>query len=95
VRTAPVYRLHALPTTPPKPGLVRTVEGGTAIDAELWTLPVDGFGAFVDGVPAPLTIGRVELDDGTTHPGFLCEDTATAAAPDISSYGSWLRYLER
>jgi allophanate hydrolase len=94
VRTAPFYRLHALPTTPPKPGLVRTSDGGTSIDAELWALPVDGFGAFVGGVPAPLTIGRVELDDGTTHSGFLCEDVAAASAPDISHYGSWVRYLE-
>jgi allophanate hydrolase len=95
VRTAPVYRLHALPTTPPKPGLVRTMDGGSAIDAELWTLPVDGFGAFVGGVPSPLTIGRVELDDGTTHSGFLCEDIAAAAAPDITHYGSWPAYLSR
>jgi allophanate hydrolase len=93
VRTAPAYRLHALPTTPPKPGLERVVDGGTAIDAELWALPVDGFGDFVRAVPAPLTIGTVELADGSTHPGFLCEGFATAAAPDISSFGGWLAYL--
>jgi allophanate hydrolase len=94
VRTASAYRLHALPTMPPKPGLVRIADGGTSIEAELWELPIDGFGAFVVGVPSPLTIGTVELSDGTTHPGFLCEEWAAAEAPDISSFGGWLRYLE-
>jgi allophanate hydrolase len=93
VRTAPTYRLHALPTTPPKPGLVRVNDGGAAIDAELWTIPVDGFGAFVAAIPGPLTIGRVELADGTTHSGFLCEEWATTTAPDITELGGWLRYL--
>ena len=95
VRTAPAYRLHALATTPPKPGLVRVLEGGVAIDAEAWALPVDGFGDLVRGVPAPLTIGSVELADGSTHPGFLCEAAAAHAGPDISAYRSWPRWLRR
>ena len=93
VRTAPVYRLHALATEPAKPGLVRVETGGVPIDAELWSLPVDGFGDFVRRIPAPLTIGTVELADTTTHPGFLCEGWAAAAAPDISGFGSWPAYL--
>ena len=81
VRTAPEYRLHALPTAPPKPGLVRVGEGGAAIEAELWALPVDGFGDFVRGIPAPLAIGTVELADGSSHPGFLCEAAGLAGCP--------------
>ena len=93
VHTAPTYRLHALPTSPPKPGLVRVADGGASIDAELWALPVDGFGSFVTGVPSPLTIGTVELADATVHPGFLCEEWAAATAPDITRFGSWISYL--
>jgi allophanate hydrolase len=92
VRTAPRYRLHALATDPPKPGLVRVAEGGASIDAELWALPVDGFGDLVRRVPAPLCIGTVELTDGSTHPGFLCEAIATEAAPDITHHGGWAAY---
>jgi allophanate hydrolase len=95
VRTAPSYRLAALPTVPPKPGLsrVRPDETGAAIAAELWRIPIDGFGDFVDAIPAPLGIGKVELADGTWHPGFICEGAALADAPDITAHGGWLAYL--
>ena len=92
IPTAPVYRLYALPTDPPKPGMVRVDEGGAAIEAELWLMPRDRFGDFVLDVAAPLVIGTVELADGSRHPGFLCEAVATAHAPDITRYGGWLAY---
>jgi allophanate hydrolase len=92
--TAPVYRLYALASEPPKPGLVRVEEGGAAIAAELWQLPRDRFGEFVLDVAAPLTIGTVELADGSHHPGFLCEGVAAVSAPDITHYGGWLAYRE-
>jgi allophanate hydrolase len=95
VLTSPEYRLVALATDPPKPGLVRLGPGasGASIEGELWALPIDGFGDFVRKIPAPLVIGTVVLDDGSSHPGFLCEPWATAGAPDITSYGGWKRYL--
>ncbi|MEW2039618.1 allophanate hydrolase [Streptomyces sp. NPDC005534] len=40
--TAPVYRLHALATTPPKPGLVHVGAGGAAVETEVWSLPAEG-----------------------------------------------------
>jgi allophanate hydrolase len=36
----------------------------------------------------------VELDDGSRHPGFLCEGVAAEHAPDITAYGGWLAYRE-
>jgi allophanate hydrolase len=45
-------------------GLLRVAAGG-AISAEVWALPVAGFGAFAAGLPAPLCIGTVRLADGT------------------------------
>lgn len=90
--TAPVYRLHALPTVPPKPGLVKVPGAGAAIEVEVWSLPVAEFGAFVAGVPAPLAIGKVELDDGREVAGFVCEPAPLADAPDITSYGGWRAY---
>ncbi|MEV6791971.1 allophanate hydrolase [Streptomyces sp. NPDC051320] len=91
--TAPCYRLYALPTDPPKPGLVRDSEGGAAIEAEVWELPPAGLGGLVAALPRPMALGSVELADGSRVPGFLCEQTALREAADITSYGSWRTYL--
>ncbi len=95
VRTADSYRLHALPTVPPKPGLRRVEGDGSAIAGEVWTLPAHGFGAFVAALPQPMAIGRVVLEDGSAVAGFLAEPVALEGAPDISAYGGWLAYLRR
>jgi allophanate hydrolase len=96
-RTAPVYRLYALPgTVPPKPGLVRIADGdvvaGGAIAVEVWALGPAAFGRFVARVPAPLCIGIIELEDGTRSSGFLCEAHAVADARDITSFGGWREF---
>ena len=72
-RSAPRYRLFALPTTPPKPGLVRVGEGeaGAAIELEVWELDNAQLGRFMRGVRAPLCIGTLELEDGSSVLGFL------------------------
>lgn len=94
-QTAPHYRLYALPGGPPhRPGLVRVAEGGAAIDLEVWSLPAGSFGSFVAGIPAPLGIGTIELADGSTVQGFVCESYATAAARDITDLGGWRAYLK-
>ncbi|WP_084129449.1 allophanate hydrolase [Demequina sp. NBRC 110055] len=92
-RTARAYRMYALNTVPPKPGLVRTPSGG-AIAGEVWRLPAAGFGAFVDGLPAPMAIGSVALHDGRVVNGFLCEPHAIEGATDITAAGDWLVWLE-
>ena len=91
--TAPVYRLHALATDPPKPGLVRVAEGGAAIEVEVWALEPAAFAGFVDAIPAPLCIGRVLLADGRDVAGFLCEPIGLDRAPDITAHGGWRAYL--
>jgi allophanate hydrolase len=94
-RTAPRYRLFALPgTKPPKPGMVRSASGeGHAIELEVWTLPASAFGSFVAGIPSPLGIGRIELEDGEWVQGFVCETWALEGAPDVSHFGGWRAYL--
>ncbi|WP_330350291.1 allophanate hydrolase [Streptomyces sp. NBC_00582] len=90
--TAPVYRLHALDTTPPKPGLVHARRGGAEIEVEIWRLPAEGLGRLLASLPRPMTLGRVELADGTAVPGFLCEPGALTDAEDITRYGGWRSY---
>jgi allophanate hydrolase len=89
--TAPEYRLYALPDGR-RPGLVRVDEGGTAIEVEVWELPVSQFGSFVDGIPAPLGIGRTLLADGSLVAGFICEPKGIMGAKDITAFGGWLAY---
>ena len=94
-RTAPVYRLVALPTEPPKPGLLRVGAGDAgagSIELEVWDLGAAEFASFVDAVPAPLCIGRVVLVDGSDVAGFLCEAIAAEGAPDITGFGGWRAY---
>ncbi|WP_037628425.1 allophanate hydrolase [Streptomyces aureus] len=93
--TAAVYRLHALDTSPPKPGLVHVGAGGAAIETEVWRLPPDGLGRLLTALPRPMALGSVELADGTHVPGFLCEPGAVAGAADITAYGGWRGYLDR
>jgi allophanate hydrolase len=93
-RTAPLYRFYALPGGPPlRPGLVRG-ECGAAIEVEVWALPATQFGSFVAGIPAPLGIGTVELDDGSRVQGFVCEAHAAHGAQDITALGGWRAYLK-
>jgi allophanate hydrolase len=93
-RTSVDYRFFALPGGPPeRPGLVRVRSGGGAIEVEVWSMPERYFGSFVAGIPAPLGIGKIELEDGTLHPGFICEGHAIESARDITVLGGWRRYL--
>lgn len=95
VNSAPVYKLYALPGGPPlRPGMVRVAEGGAAIAMEVWELPATEFGSFVAGIPAPLGIGTVQLEDGSTVQGFVCESLAAAQAEDITHHGGWRAFLQ-
>jgi len=94
-RTAPRYRLYALPGGPPhRPGLIRDPEGGAAIEVEVWHLPLEQVGGFLAGIPAPLGLGSLELEDGTWEKGFICEGYATAGAKDITDLGGWRAYRQ-
>ncbi|MGA2893540.1 MAG: allophanate hydrolase [Xanthobacteraceae bacterium] len=94
-KTAPHYRLFALPgTTPPKPGLLRVKNGaGTTVEVEVWSLPDASFGRFVAQVPPPMSIGTLELADGQGVKGFLVEAEAVEGARDISSFGGWRKFV--
>lgn len=93
-RTAPKYRLHLLPNTvPEKPGLLRVGTGGAPIAGEVWRLGAEAFGRFVAGIPAPLGIGSVELEDGGAVSGFLCEAFALEGAPDITAFGGFASFV--
>ncbi|MBP2268038.1 allophanate hydrolase [Pseudarthrobacter sp. PvP004] len=93
VVTASRYRMVALETMPPKPGVVRS-EQGTGLVAERWLLSESALGSFLADLPEPMLLGSITLDDGSTAVGFACDAVAAASARDISEYGDWIKYLE-
>jgi allophanate hydrolase len=95
--TSSEYRLYVLAGTQPrKPGLLRVAKGeGTAIEVEIWALPLAAFGQFVAAVPPPLSIGSLCLADGRMVKGFLVESDATAGARDISGFGGWRAFMAK
>ena len=95
-KTAPVYKLFAMAQTmPPKPALIHVGEAGASIDLEVYELGVEAFGSFVVEVPAPLAIGTVTLEDGTSVKGFVAEPRAAEGAEDITHLGGWRAFMAR
>lgn len=96
-QSAPCYRLFLLPASgriPDRPGMVRVSEGGAAIEVEVWEIPQNTVGSFLDGIAAPLGLGRVQLADGSHVCGFVCEAIACETAEDITRYGGWRKWLD-
>src|SRR5258708_1696048 len=88
--TAPDYKLYALDTSPPKPGMLRVQSGtGSSIELEVWALPAAAFGKFVPAIPPPRSIGTIRLADGRGVEGFLVEGADTTDARDISAFSGW------
>ncbi|MCV2403419.1 allophanate hydrolase [Marinomonas sp. C2222] len=92
--TAPIYRMYALAGGPPlRPGLVLDKEQGAAIEVEVWSVPAENFGSFVAGIPAPLGIGKVTLEDDSQVSGFICEPCGIERATEITHLKGWKAYL--
>lgn len=47
-------------------------------------MPLEAFGGFIAGIPAPLGIGTIALSDGRAFKGCLMEGLATEGATDIT-----------
>jgi allophanate hydrolase len=94
-RTAAGYRLYALPGPGvPRPGLLRTGDGPEqGIAVEVWEVPAQGLGQFLDAVPPPLGFGHVQLAGGEQVVGFLAEAAGVDGARDVSASGGWRAYL--
>jgi allophanate hydrolase len=107
-RTAPVYRMVALPPVPGRagaprrPGLIRCPadgdphpggERGASVEVELFRMPVRSLGSLLVEIAPPLAIGTLWLIDGTRVLGFVCEGCAAADSVDISGHGGWRSYL--
>ena len=66
---------------------------GASIEVEVWRMPLSNFGEFMQGIPHPLGIGTITLEDGEETKGFICEGYAIKGAEDITHLGGWRNYI--
>jgi len=94
-RTSKAYRMVALADGPPaRPGLFRDdSDNAASIEIEIWSMPASELGTFVANIPAPLGLGKLEIEDGDWVTGFICEPYGEQGATDITSFGSWKNYI--
>jgi len=70
---------------------------GRNIEVEVWEMDAAHVGSFLALVGAPLALGTVELEDGSSERGFVCEPRAVApgtGALDITAHGGWRAFLD-
>lgn len=91
IRTAPRYRMVALPTNPAKPAVTRLPVGGAALAGDRWLLSPAALGDFLAELPAPMQLGKVEFEDGTWRTAFGSD--GSAQGEDISGHGGWAAAL--
>jgi allophanate hydrolase len=91
VHSSADYRMYALPGAIAKPAVVRVEpHSGARLEGELWSLSPAALGTFLAGLPQPMSLGRITLDDGREVLGFGC---AWPEGPDITRFGGWRSYL--
>jgi allophanate hydrolase len=57
-------------------------------------MPEDTVGSFLNGIPAPLGLGTILLEDGSSVKGFLCESSGVIGAEEITHLGGWRTYIQ-
>jgi AGZA family xanthine/uracil permease-like MFS transporter len=89
MKTAPKYRMHDIAGA--HPGMYEVEEGGIAATGELYTLPLDVLLRVIEGEPAGLYRGAVELEDGRIVPGVLYQKDMAQKHPVIAD-GNWRKH---
>jgi allophanate hydrolase len=94
-QTAARYRMVALPGKILRPGLIDIGDAGRTIEGEIWSLPAASLAAFLATIGRPLGLGTVQLAEGLSCLGFICEGGALVSeATDVSHFGFWPAYLQ-
>jgi allophanate hydrolase len=89
-KTLADYQLFALHDAPiQRPALVRSLDGGAAIEVEVWRIPSAELGSFLSGIAAPLGLGHVR-----SVVGFIAEACAVSRSTDVTHLGGWRAYLD-
>lgn len=90
--TAPCYRIWSIDDD--HPAMVRVTDGeGARIALEVWSVPRSGLAGILLNEPPGLSIGKVQLDDGSTVLGVLGEPAIVEGQREITKYGGWRAYV--
>ncbi|KAG8157058.1 hypothetical protein KVR01_013048 [Diaporthe batatas] len=92
--TAASYRLYTLDHFVYPAGLGRmgpgeTTNGGREVDLEIWSLPNSARDSLATSIGPPLALGSIELKDGGSACGFVCEARDPAGATEITDLRAW------
>ena len=91
-RTAPRYRLFSVRGI--HPAMLAAPEGnGVAVTGEVYDINLGHLRRVLEGEPAGLGLGVVDLEDGSACLGILwVSSRPPARAIDISAFGGWREY---
>ncbi len=90
--TAPIYRLWSIGDS--YPAMLQDEDGGASIEVEIWELSAQGLVVILQQEPPGLTIGKIELLDGSKVMGVLGEPYICQGQREITSWGGWRNYLK-
>ena len=89
--TEPVYRIWTV--NDDHPAMIRVTDGsGVAVAVEVWSVPAAGLAGILLNEPPGLSIGKVNLADGSTVLGVLGEPALVEGQREISQHGGWRAY---
>ncbi|WP_082135758.1 carbamate kinase [Mycobacterium sp. EPa45] len=89
--TEPVYRLWTI--NDEHPAMIRVTDGsGVGVAVEVWEVPAAGLAGILLNEPPGLSIGKVNLDDGSTVLGVIGEPALVEGQREISEFGGWRAY---
>ncbi|WP_445166136.1 carbamate kinase [Mycolicibacterium sp. Dal123E01] len=90
-RTQPVYRLWTI--NDDHPAMIRVTDGsGVAVAVEVWAVPAAGLAGILLAEPPGLSIGKVDLGDGSTVLGVIGEPALVEGQREITQFGGWRAY---
>lgn len=88
--TASAYRLWSIQDR--HPAMIRVRTGGVAVAVEVWAVPAAGLASILLKEPAGLSIGKVQLADGSEVLGVLGEPILCEREKEITRFGGWRQY---
>jgi gamma-glutamylcyclotransferase (GGCT)/AIG2-like uncharacterized protein YtfP len=91
VETAAKYRFFSVRDE--FPGLVLVAEGGSAVQGELYDVPLEVVrDSFLPSEPPELELSVVELSDGRAALGVMLRPEESGRHREITEYGGWRAY---
>ncbi len=91
ITTEPVYRIWTV--NDDHPAMIRVTDGsGVAVAVEVWSVPAAGLAGILLNEPPGLSIGKVNLADGSTVLGVIAEPALVEGQREISHHGGWRAY---